>query len=187
MALIHRTYLGTHPNSISGSRQGARWRGAFAPSAGPHRGALSGTYVGASGAVGVGVGACANPLFGGTGRSIASQPLSLEGSVGINLSLGVSSLRCPWRNELREEHPSTITSLQPVQCKQGSEPVIRGRIDENDSQIDHHPWGLLCLTFRSIWNASAQTDVGKALLEKADRQGGRSLRAPVISKSTAKQ
>ena len=31
-------------------------------------------------------------LFGGTGRSIALQPLSVEGSVGINLSLGVSSL-----------------------------------------------------------------------------------------------
>jgi Protein of unknown function (DUF992). len=32
------------------------------------------------------------PLFGGTGRSIALQPLSVEGSVGVNLSLGVSSL-----------------------------------------------------------------------------------------------
>jgi hypothetical protein len=48
--------------------------------------------VGASGAVGVGVGVGANLLFGGTGRSIALQPLSVEGSVGINLSLGVSSL-----------------------------------------------------------------------------------------------
>ena len=61
--------------------------GVFAPTTGPRRGALAGTYVGASG---VGVGA--NLLFGGTGRSIALQPLSVEGSVGINLSLGVSSL-----------------------------------------------------------------------------------------------
>ena len=66
--------------------------GVFAPTAGPRRGALAGTYVGASGAVGVGVGVGANLLFGGTGRSIALQPLSVEGSVGINLSLGVSSL-----------------------------------------------------------------------------------------------
>ena len=66
--------------------------GVFAPTAGPKRGALAGTYVGASGAIGVGVGVGANLLFGGTGRSIALQPLSVEGSVGINLSLGVSSL-----------------------------------------------------------------------------------------------
>jgi hypothetical protein len=66
--------------------------GVFAPTAGPKRGALAGTYVGASGAVGVGVGVGANVLFGGTGRSIQLQPLSVEGSVGINLSLGVSGL-----------------------------------------------------------------------------------------------
>jgi hypothetical protein len=66
--------------------------GVFAPSSGPMNGRLAGTYVGASGAVGVGVGVGANVLFGGFHRSIALQPLSLEGSVGINLSLGVSSL-----------------------------------------------------------------------------------------------
>jgi Protein of unknown function (DUF992) len=66
--------------------------GVLAPTAGPKPGALAGTYVGASGAIGVGVGVGANLLFGGTGRSIALQPLSVEGSVGINLSLGVSGL-----------------------------------------------------------------------------------------------
>jgi hypothetical protein len=66
--------------------------GVFAPTSGPRRGALAGTYVGASGAIGVGVGVGANVLFGGTGRSIQLQPLSVEGSVGINLSLGVSGL-----------------------------------------------------------------------------------------------
>jgi hypothetical protein len=66
--------------------------GVFAPTAGPTRGALTGTYVGASGAIGIGVGVGANLLFGGSGRSIALQPLSVEGSVGINLSLGVSGL-----------------------------------------------------------------------------------------------
>jgi hypothetical protein len=66
--------------------------GVFGPNTGPMRGKLAGTYVGASGAIGVGVGVGANLLFGGTGRSIALQPLSLEGSVGVNLSLGVSSL-----------------------------------------------------------------------------------------------
>jgi hypothetical protein len=66
--------------------------GVFAPSSGPMLGRLAGTYVGGSGAIGVGVGVGANLLFGGTGRSIALQPLSVEGSVGINLSLGVSGL-----------------------------------------------------------------------------------------------
>ena len=66
--------------------------GVFAPTVGPMLGQLAGTYAGASGAVGFGVGVGANLLFGGTGRSIALQPLSVEGSVGINLSLGVSRL-----------------------------------------------------------------------------------------------
>ena len=84
--------MGTIGIDIGITAGGAMAWGVFAPTAGPRRGALSGTYVGASGAVGVGVGVGANLLFGGTGRSIALQPLSLEGSVGINLSLGVSSL-----------------------------------------------------------------------------------------------
>jgi len=66
--------------------------GVVAPNAGPMRGKLAGKYVGASGSVGVGVGAGANVLFGGSNRSIALQPLSVEGSVGVNLSLGVSGL-----------------------------------------------------------------------------------------------
>jgi Protein of unknown function (DUF992) len=66
--------------------------GVFAPTEGPMRGKLAGTYVGPSGSVGVGVGVGANLLFGGSGRSIALQPLSVEGSVGINLSLGISGL-----------------------------------------------------------------------------------------------
>jgi hypothetical protein len=71
---------------------GALAWGVFAPTAGPMYGGLAGTYAGATGSIGIGVGVGANLLFGGTGRSIALQPLSVEGSVGVNLSLGVSSL-----------------------------------------------------------------------------------------------
>ncbi|HLG82017.1 MAG TPA: DUF992 domain-containing protein [Bradyrhizobium sp.] len=71
---------------------GAMAWGVVAPNAGPMRGKLAGKYVGASGSVGVGVGVGANVLFGGSNRSIALQPLSVEGSVGVNLSLGVSGL-----------------------------------------------------------------------------------------------
>jgi hypothetical protein len=39
------------------------------------------------------VGAGANVLVGGSARTVALQPLSLEGSVGLNVALGVSMLK----------------------------------------------------------------------------------------------
>jgi hypothetical protein len=54
---------------------------------------LAGTFVGASGAATVGIGAGANVLVGGSNRSIALQPLSIEGSTGLNIALGVAELR----------------------------------------------------------------------------------------------
>jgi len=68
----------------------------FAPTSGPLRGGLAGRYVGASGDIGVGVGVGANVLFGGSGRTISLQPLSVEGSVGLNLALGVAGLTLTW-------------------------------------------------------------------------------------------
>jgi hypothetical protein len=66
--------------------------GVFAPSHGAPIGALAGEYVGASGDIAVGVGVGANVLFGGSNRTIALQPLSVEGQAGLNVSLGVSGL-----------------------------------------------------------------------------------------------
>jgi hypothetical protein len=63
-----------------------------APTAGPPRGGLAGVYAGASGDVTVGVGVGANVLFGGSGRSVALQPLSVQGQTGLDLTLGVSAL-----------------------------------------------------------------------------------------------
>ena len=54
-----------------------------APTAGSPRGGL---------AVTVGAGLGANVLFGGSGRSIALQPLSVQGQTGLDLTLGVSGL-----------------------------------------------------------------------------------------------
>lgn len=65
----------------------------FAPTQGVAPGALAGEYVGASGDLGIGVGAGANILVGGSGRTFALQPLSLEGSVAVNIALGVSMLK----------------------------------------------------------------------------------------------
>lgn len=75
---------------------GALAWGVFAPTTGPMRGGLAGTYVGATGSIGVGVGVGANVLFGGSNRTISLQPLSVEGSVGINLSLGAAGLTLAW-------------------------------------------------------------------------------------------
>jgi hypothetical protein len=66
--------------------------GVFAPANGLHHGALAGTYVGASGSASLGVGVGANALVGGSHRSVALQPLSVEGQVGVNLALGVAGL-----------------------------------------------------------------------------------------------
>src|SRR5262245_33423963 len=65
----------------------------FSPTVGPPPGALAGEYVGASGDIGIGLGVGANVLIGGSGRTIALQPLSLEGSVSLNVALGVSALK----------------------------------------------------------------------------------------------
>src|SRR5262245_26235430 len=65
----------------------------LAPTAGIPAGALAGEYVGASGDLGIGVGAGANVLIGGSARTFALQPVSLEGSIAVNVALGVSGLK----------------------------------------------------------------------------------------------
>jgi hypothetical protein len=65
----------------------------FAPTTGLPAGALAGEYVGVSGDIGIGLGAGANVLLGGSARTVALQPLSLQGSVALNVVLGVSSLK----------------------------------------------------------------------------------------------
>src|ERR1700721_3685931 len=60
----------------------------FGPAAGVPNGALAGEYVGASGDIGVGVGAGANVLIGGSARTFALQPLSPAGSLAPDCVLG---------------------------------------------------------------------------------------------------
>ena len=59
--------------------------------AGP--GFLAGSYVGASGEASVGAGLGANVLVGGSSRTVGLQPVSVSGQIGLNLALGVASLR----------------------------------------------------------------------------------------------
>jgi hypothetical protein len=55
-------------------------------------GALAGTYAGASAEASVGLGLGANVLVGGSNKSIALQPVSVEGQTGLNLAAGLSSI-----------------------------------------------------------------------------------------------
>lgn len=68
----------------------------FAPSSGLGAGALAGTYVGVSADAAVGLGLGANVLVGGSRRSLALQPVSVEGNTGLNLAVGVSKLKLHW-------------------------------------------------------------------------------------------
>ena len=66
--------------------------GVFAPTSDMRKGALSGDYAGASAQATVGVGIGANALVGGLDKSIALQPLSVEGSTGLNVAAGIGSI-----------------------------------------------------------------------------------------------
>ena len=56
-------------------------------------GALAGSYIGASGEATLAAGLGANVLVGGSNRSVALQPLSVQGQVGLNVAVGVAELR----------------------------------------------------------------------------------------------
>ncbi|TCK28831.1 uncharacterized protein DUF992 [Ancylobacter aquaticus] len=65
----------------------------LAPSRGVRSSDLDGTYVGVSGSVALGVGVAGNVLVGGSNKTIALQPVSVEGQTGVNVALGVGDLR----------------------------------------------------------------------------------------------
>lgn len=55
-------------------------------------GALAGSYTGATAEATVGAGLGANVLLGGSDRTIALQPLSVQGQAGLNVAAGVAEL-----------------------------------------------------------------------------------------------
>src|ERR1700677_251033 len=66
--------------------------GVFAPTSDMRKGALAGDYVGGSAQVTAGLGVGANALVGGFDKSVALQPVSVEGSKGLNVAAGVGSI-----------------------------------------------------------------------------------------------
>lgn len=69
----------------------------FAPTASLRPGSLAGNYVGATGSATVGVGVGANVLVGGSNRTIALQPVSIEGNTGLNVAAGVGAITLRFR------------------------------------------------------------------------------------------
>jgi hypothetical protein len=65
----------------------------LAPTSGLSPGALAGEYVGVSGDAGIAVGAGPNVLLGGSDRTVALQPSSLQGSNALNVVVGLSALK----------------------------------------------------------------------------------------------
>ena len=63
--------------------------GVYAPVARLGPGDLAGNYAGAQGSASIGVGVGGNVLVGGSENSIALQPLSVQGQVGLNVAAGL--------------------------------------------------------------------------------------------------
>jgi hypothetical protein len=63
----------------------------FAPTTG-RIAALAGNYVGGAAEATVGAGLGANVLVGGSDRTIALQPVSVQGQAGLNVAAGVAEL-----------------------------------------------------------------------------------------------
>jgi hypothetical protein len=74
------------------TEQSALAWGVFAPVSQLGPGDLAGNYGGAQSSASAGVGVGANWLYGGSNNSIALQPLSVQGQVGLSVAAGLESL-----------------------------------------------------------------------------------------------
>ena len=77
---------------IGWTRGGTMVWAVFAPSSDMAPGALEGRYGGVTAGATVGVGLGANVLLGGFDKSIALQPLSVEGNTGLNVAAGIGAM-----------------------------------------------------------------------------------------------
>ena len=64
----------------------------MAPTSDVRPGAIEGEYAGATAQANVGVGLGANVLIGGLDKSVALQPVSVQGSTGLNVAAGIGSI-----------------------------------------------------------------------------------------------
>ena len=73
------------------AQQSLVW-GVFAPTQQLGPGDLTGGYAGVTAGAAVGGGLGANVLYGGSNNTVALQPLSVEGQVGLNVFGGIGAL-----------------------------------------------------------------------------------------------
>ncbi len=85
----HITKIGM---DIGYRRSGTIVWGVFAPTDRLGRGDLHGSYGGVTASATIGVGLGANALIGGSNHTVALQPLSIEGSTGLNIAAGIGGL-----------------------------------------------------------------------------------------------
>ncbi len=65
----------------------------FAPASTLASGSLAGNYGGATAGATVGVGGSVHALIGGFRNSISLQPVSIEGTTGLNVAAGIAQMR----------------------------------------------------------------------------------------------
>lgn len=68
------------------------WR-VFGPKGGDAASSMGGKYVGVSAGAAAGVAVGANALIGGSDKNFVLQPLSLQTGTGVNVAVGVASMR----------------------------------------------------------------------------------------------
>jgi hypothetical protein len=64
----------------------------FAPTERLGRGDLRGSYGGVTASATIGVGIGGNALIGGSNHTVALQPVSIEGSTGVNIAAGIGGI-----------------------------------------------------------------------------------------------
>jgi hypothetical protein len=90
----HISKLGLDIGRING---GTLTWAVFAPASRLDPGDLQGTYGGVQASVALGAGIGANAMIGGFDRSIALQPLSVEGLSGAEIAAGIGSIDLRYR------------------------------------------------------------------------------------------
>lgn len=75
-----------------GATSGGRIVWAVFASTNRYSGMLNGSYVGATAEASIAFGLGANVLVGGSNRSIALQPVSVQGQTGLNVAAGIGTL-----------------------------------------------------------------------------------------------
>lgn len=99
-----------------------------APTSDTRPGALQGGYAGATASATVGAGVGANVMLGGFDKSIALQPVSVEGNTGLDVSAGIGAMR------LRVPPKPVIVQVAEAAPAPVAEPV---RGEEHEAQPMH--------------------------------------------------